>query len=194
MSTQTLDIIDTLDDGYKDGASFNVTDGFFGGTNQCGLSFVTTASIPAGSTINAAHVRFYRTATQSWSNAVRVRVENADPASNTRFSGTHMPDVATYYASDSTISVNMIDYQNRYILGVADDLPIALGPRVQSLVTDFSGIPNGGRLNVCIDAATGADFASFEDLAAAGGHPAQFFIDWTAGGGGGATLMGTILT
>ncbi len=184
MSTQTISITNTLDDAYKDsGSSVNTTDGFFGGANQLGLSFIATSAVASGSTVNAAHVRIYRTNSQSWSNAIRVRVENADPTTNTRFSASHMPDTATYYSSDSTSSINLVDYQNQYILGVSDSLPIALGTRLQSLVTDFGGIAIGERVNVCIDAASGSDFASFEDLTAAGGHAAQLFIDWTAGGG-----------
>jgi hypothetical protein len=183
MASQTLSIVNNLDDGYESGGSWNASQIFFGGSDAGGFSFLLTSQIDAGSTVDSAYFRAYRLATESGGGSPVVSVENADPATVPRFSATHMPLSQSYYSVATGASINWVDYRNQYVLGPGDALELAITAAIQSLVTDYGQLNVGDRINISL---TGTGyFANVEDLNAAGGHPAQLVINWTAGGGGG---------
>ncbi len=178
-TSQTLTIVDTLDDGYQDGSSFNTGLVYFGNTNPGGFSFLATAQITAGSTINSVYIRGFRVADDSGNSAAIIAVENAAPATNTRFSASHLPDAATVFTANNSSAVNWIDYRNQYVFGSGDSLPVNIGSQIQSLLDTYGTINVGHRINVRITA-TAASYANMQDSEDGTSDP-QLIIDWTAG-------------
>lgn len=186
MATQTLTIVNTLDDGFQQSGAFTTSSSYMGATESdvCfGASFLATSAITAGSTVNSAYFRCYHAATDSGTGPALIGVENADPTSNTRFSSGHLPLSATIYTAVSSGSTNWIDRQNRYLFGSGDDLPSAITSAIQSLVTDYGGIAVGERINIRVSG-TGGWYADVHDHTG-GSNLAQLFIDWTPGSSGG---------
>lgn len=181
MANQTISITDTLDDGYSD-APWTVTPPqYFSSFGSSGWTFRLATQITAGSTITKAYARFWRLSTfGGGTQTARLRIENADPATNTRWSGSHLTTGATFLTGDEGES-GIVYASDQYVFGEGDLYPIDLTADVQALVDSYGTLNVGDIINVAYDdPASGGGYAEVED-SATGTHPPQFFIEWTAG-------------
>lgn len=188
MANQTLTIVDTLDDGYQNtGSNFDSGTCYIAeAANPGGVSFVLTSEIPAGSTVSKTYIKLYCGTPRSGTGVTAdFKFENADPATNTRWSNSHLPIGATYLTTISSISFNMgsasgFHFHEADTGGLATNLSAA----VQSLVNTYGTLAVGDRINICLETAAGA-YLNIEDYGAAGTNHAELYIEWTPGGTGG---------
>jgi hypothetical protein len=182
MANQTLTITDTADDVLYNG-TFYTQYLQWGDGNWGGASFVTTAQIPAGSTIDVAYFRCYLTGTNTGRGTATLGVEQANPGTNTRFSsGTHPVHTATTYTGVTSVYGYWIDVDNAYAFGPSDGLPLSLASQIQSLLDEFGTINVGGRINIKITGSNpdASNYCRAEDYSDGANH-AQLYIEWTPG-------------
>ena len=189
MPSQTITLSSDTNDGYGAGSWDSSAPNYLAANEDTGWSFAVTTQIPAGATISKAYLRINTNTTYSGSLISTLQVENADPATNTIWSGSHVAQGATCYTGATSASWNCTDYQNAWMFGESDSLPLNLSADVQSLVDNFGAIEVGHIINVRHSSTGSGPFIEIES-AGETNSPA-LYIEWTAASGvsleGGAT-------
>ena len=177
------------DDGTKDGASWS----YMGTVNEntyervIGFSWQAPA-LAATVTINGCYVRGYVPVAYNAAQTLRMGMENADPATNTRWSSSHLPGYGPtgYVGLISCASRNYSLAVNQYYWGDGDTEALNLASHLQSLLTTYGDIAAGDRLNFALMASVYTAAYVFVRDSNQVTNPPQLKITYTAGGGGGA--------
>ena len=183
MPNQTITLTTDADDGEYDGGGWFVSGFsnliFVATPERSGWSFALTTSIPAGAAIVAAYFRVANNgAADSGANTLTLNVENVDPATNTIWSGTHIPPDADT-GSIETYNLSEITWADGFYFGQSDTNPLDITQAIQDLVDTYGGIASGERVNIWLRETAGTGFPAFEDTSHASGRDPQLFIDWT---------------
>jgi hypothetical protein len=182
MATQTLTITNDTNDGYGAGSWDSSAPNYLSVNEKCGWSFSVTSQITSGSTITKAYLRCNTNAVFTGTLTSTIAAENADPATNTVWSGSHLADGATMLTGATTASWNCVDFQNVWMFGEADNRPADITADIQSLVNSFGAIEIGHIINIR-HAATGAGGAYSEIESGGGTNQPELYIEWTPGAG-----------
>ena len=153
-----------------------------------GFSWVAPALV-SSVTIDGCWVRGYVTGATNTAITLRWGMENADPATNTRWSSSHVPGYGPtgYVGLISCASRNYYTSGlNRYYWGDGDTEAVNMASHLQSLLASYGDIAAGDRLNFglmeTVYAAANVQVADY----GTGSYWPQLKITYTAGGGGGA--------
>lgn len=196
MANQTITLTDDADDGYTNTAGTvfdNTAPNYVDSNPGSGWSFPVVTQIPAGSTIDKCYMRVNTNTTGSGSMTSTLKIENADPATNTAFATTtHMPAAGTFFTGATSAGWNQVDYNNVWIFGEADSLPLNLTADMQALLDAFGTIEVGERINI---RHTSPGSSLYKEIESAGGtNQPQLYIEWTPPAGSSGVPKTTKLT
>lgn len=180
--SRTLTIANNNDDGEQD--PFNnwtaTNSTIYAGANPLinyiGLSFVLQDNIAATCEFTAAYPRLYSTDTDG-SLAVNVGVENANPATNTIWSGTHLPSGALIVGTGTNIAATSYGNGNWYF-GEGDTNAVNLAAALNTLLAATGPWSSGGRINIRFVGTSGSGYAGFQDSSGGSNDP-QLALEWT---------------
>lgn len=178
MPSVTLSLLTTDDNGSDNAGVWtseacNVTT-----TRTIGFSFVSTLAIPAGATISAAYLRLYCDHDDSGGMTLDIKIEDADPATNTRWQTGHLPSGGTFYTPTSTGSFNSSTGQLYF--GEGNNAATNIAAQLQALLNEYGKIEVGQRINIALAYTAGSGEVGFEALGDAGSNDATFSISWVA--------------
>ena len=164
---------------YINGSGTNLIfcDSTSGQISYTGFSW-TMPAIPDGATIDNCFIRAYCD-THNNEMDLAIAFEDADPASNTVWSSSHLLSSASWNWTSSTIVCPDVG-DNRYYFGSGDEEEIDIAAGLQSMLDDYEGFASGDRINIGFlpqNVPTTANMA-FADYGG-GTNLAQLYIAWT---------------
>lgn len=145
----------------------------------------TGENIPAGATINSAFLSGQSGNDNSGTRAMEILVEDADPATNTAWSDSHLSNGATLY---SAVAVGNASWGNNIdVLGSGETNETDIAAAIQSLVNDYGAIDVGDRINILFrptQVGGDGDYVSMGLFERGGANIAELEITFNEGGGG----------